>query len=142
MCAEGICGCDVQLNAEFRAEMKASPHPNVLPCVMPALKSSQRWLCSGCGEGTWGLHPRSSGTAALAALWNKGQRVHAHHPIPACVPCFRAASSAVQAGWKEPLFPPRQSLSLWRELERWLWIYSELWQSLCLPAPRLRTVLP
>lgn len=46
--AEGICGCDVQLSAEFRAEIKASPHPEVLLCVMPTLKSSQR---------TWELHP-------------------------------------------------------------------------------------
>lgn len=56
-----------------------------------------------------------------------------------CMSRFRAASLGVQASWKEPLFPPGQNLSLWRELERrvWIrvWIRSEVWHFVCLSAP-------
>lgn len=109
LCVEGICGCDVQLSAEFRAEIKASPHPEALLCVMPALKSSQRSLGSGCGEGTRELHPKSCTRCARGA-----RAARPAHP-PCVCSLLQSCFPGAQASWKEPVFPPRQKLSLWRE---------------------------
>lgn len=111
LCMEGICGCDVQLNAEFRAEIKASPHPDVLPCVMPTLKSWQPGWAGAVGREPGAASPI---LRQLCACTERGST--SVPTLPARVSGFRAASSGVQVSWKEPLFPSRQSLSLWRKL--------------------------
>lgn len=120
--AEGICGCDVQLSAEFRAEIKASPHPKVLLCVMPTLKSSQR---------TWELQKCSStgvrGSVAMPTIWVcsfLGDPSHAHPPW--CVLVF--GIPAMPTLWVCSCFgdpnleglEPALLLALWRELQQHL----------------------